>query len=138
LNERLLRLNSGDNHGIRYRLAVDYLQRDDTAACLRLAGQFADDPAPELRFNEALAHYRRGEIKSAGAALKRAHRHTPRVARFLLPARVRRPKLSAVGVSLDGDDRAWVYRDAMRALWQRTPGALQWAAKVLGPGAMRG
>jgi hypothetical protein len=138
LDERLLRINPPDNHAVRYRLAVAYLERGDSGACLKLASQYSDDPAPELRFNEALAHFLLGHSRSAGEALRRAHAHVPRVARFLLPGRVRKPRLHAHGVSLDGDDRAWLYRDAMRAVWQRAPGALDWAKKVLGPGAVRG
>ena len=64
-------------------------------------------------------------------ALRRAHEMSPRVATFLLPGRVRKPKLSDMGVSLDGDDRAWLYRNAMRDVWKRTPGALEWAKQVL-------
>jgi tetratricopeptide (TPR) repeat protein len=134
LGEQVLRLNPPDNHGMRYTLAEDYLTAGDAEACLRIAAAFPDDPAPELRFNEALALFRLGRAKGAVDALKRAHAMSPRVAGFLLPGRVRKPQLSDLGVSLDGDDRAWLYRDAMREAWKRTPGALEWAKKVLGGG----
>ena len=131
LGEKVFRLNPLDNHGLRYTLAEDYLTDGDEDACLRVTAAFPDDPAPELRFNEALALFRLGRAKSAVDALKRAHEMSPRVATFLLPGRVRKPKLSDMGVSLDGDDRAWLYRDAMRDVWKRTPGALEWAKQVL-------
>jgi tetratricopeptide (TPR) repeat protein len=134
LGEQVLRLNPFDNHGMRHTLAEDYLGSGDADACLRIAAAFPDDPAPELRFNEALALFRLGRAKSAVDALKRAHKMSPKVAGFLLPGRVRKPQLSDMGVSLDGDDRAWLYRDAMREVWKRTPGALEWAQKVLGGG----
>jgi tetratricopeptide (TPR) repeat protein len=81
----------GNRPWLQEHLALPLLER----AVAMLDAALAD--APELRFNEALTHYRRGEIKSAGAALNRAHRHTPRVARFLLPAHARR-----VGVGHEG------------------------------------
>jgi hypothetical protein len=59
---------------------------------------------------------------------------SPRVAKYLLAGRVRKPKMSDMGVSFDGDDRAWLYRDAARSLWKETPGALEWAKKALGTG----
>jgi len=131
LGENVLRLNPLDNHGMRYTLAEDYLAGGDVNACLRITSAFPDDPAPELRFNEALALFRLGRGKSAVDALRRADDMSPRVAAFLLPGRVRKPKLSDMGVSLDGDDRAWLYRDAMRDVWKGSPGALEWAKRVL-------
>ncbi len=131
LGEKVLRLNPLDNHGLRYTLAEDYLAGGDKEACLRITSAFPDDPAPELRFNEALALFRLGRAKGAVDALRRAHEMSPRVAAFLLPGRVRKPKLSDLGVSLDGDDRAWLYRDTMRDVWKRTPGALEWVKQVL-------
>lgn len=131
IGEKVLRLNPLDNHGLRYSLAEDYLAGGDEDACLRITAAFPDDPAPELRFNEALALFRLGRARSAVDALRRAHEMSPRVVSFLLPGRVRKPELSDMGVSLDGDDRAWLYRDAMRDVWKRTPGALGWAKKLL-------
>ncbi|MCC7464238.1 MAG: SEC-C domain-containing protein [Gammaproteobacteria bacterium] len=132
--ERLLQLNPGDNHGVRFLLGTQYARRGDDAACVALAARYPEDSAPELRFNEALARYRLGQARSATQVLQRAHRATPRIAAFLLPARVRKPKLSDQGVTLDGPDRAWLYRDAMRASWQAAPGALAWVRKVTGLG----
>jgi tetratricopeptide (TPR) repeat protein len=130
--EQVLRLNPGDNHGVRYRLSVEYLRRGEDQRCLDLAARFADDTAPEIRYNEALALYRLGRARSAGAALERAHAWSPRVAGFLRPARVRRPHIDPAGVSMGGDDQAWLYRDAMRDVWAAAPGALEWLGKVVG------
>ena len=134
LGEQVLSLNPPDNHGMRHTLAEDYLSSGDDDACLRIAVAFPDDPSPELRFNEALALFRLGRARAAIDALKRADEMSPRVAAFLLPGRVRKPQLSDMGVSLDGDDRAWLYREAMRDVWKQTPGALEWAKKVLAGG----
>lgn len=55
----------------------------------------------------------------------------PQVVPYLLDKRIARPKLHDMGVGLDGLDRGWYYRQAMRYEWTRTPGALAWAAKLL-------
>lgn len=132
LAERLLALNPDDNHGVRFWLASAYLKANDPEACLRVARAYPDDHSPELSFNAALALYRLGRARSATEALETAHGAAPRVTRFLLSKRVRRPELSEHGVTLDGDDRGWLYREDMRGTWLETPGAIAWASKVLG------
>ena len=131
LAERLLAINPDDNHGVRYWLAGAYLKADDADACLRLVEAYPDDASPELRFDAALALYRLGRARSATEALQSAHRETPRITRYLLEKRIARPRLSEHGVSFDGDDRGWLYREDMRSTWAATPGALEWASKVL-------
>ncbi len=129
--ERLIAINPDDNHGVRCWLAGAYLKADDADACLRLVEAYPDDGSPELRFDAALALYRLGRARSATEALQSAHREMPRVTRYLLEKRIARPKLSEHGVSFDGDDRGWLYREDMRSTWAATPGALKWATKVL-------
>jgi tetratricopeptide (TPR) repeat protein len=132
LAERLLALNPDDNHGVRCWLSGAYLKADDAEACLRVVEAYSDDISPELRFNAALALYRLGRARGAVQALQAAHRASPRITRFLLRKRIARPALSEHGVSFDGDDRGWLYREDMRETWAATPGALGWAAKVTG------
>jgi hypothetical protein len=50
----------------------------------------------------------------------------PKTAQYLLPARIRRPRILHDRIEVGGDDQAWLYRDEMRAVWQQTPGALEW------------
>lgn len=130
LAERLLALNPDDNHGLRCWLSSAYLKTGDADACVRLVEAYSDDTSPELRFNFALALYRLGRAQSATRALRSAHLESPRVTRFVIQKRIARPTLSEHGVSLDGDDRGWLYREDMRSTWAATPGALDWAAKV--------
>ncbi len=130
LAERMLALNPDDNHGLRCWLSGAYLKTGDADACLRLVEAYPDDASPELGFNFALALYRLGRAQSATKALQSAHRASPRVTRFLVQKRIARPTLGEHGVSLDGDDRGWLYREDMRSTWAASPGALEWAAKV--------
>lgn len=131
LAERLLELNPDDNHGTRYWLANTLLEAGDAAACLRIVEAYPDDAAPEMGFNAALAHFQLGHGRSATESLLAADRATPRVRHYLLARRVSRPKLHEHGVTLGGDDRGWLYRENMRSTWVATPGALEWAAKIL-------
>lgn len=131
LAERLLELNPDDNHGTRYWLASALLKASEPEACLRIVQAYPDDAAPEIRFNAALAHFLLGHARSATESLLAAHRATPRVTHYLLERRVTRPKLHEYGVTLGGDDRGWLYREDMRPTWVATPGALDWASKVL-------
>jgi len=128
---QMLALNPGDNHGVRFVLACHYLTSGCSQRCIELAARYPEDPAPELRFNEALAHYQLGHAASATEALREAHRRMPKVARYLLPSRVRKPKFSPYGVQVGGDDQAWLYREAMREVWKSTAGALAWASQVV-------
>jgi len=58
-------------------------------------------------------------------------RQSPRVAHRLLADRCRRPHIDPHGIRLGGDDEAWLYREAMRDVWQATPGAMAWLAEVV-------
>ncbi|MFO1375614.1 MAG: SEC-C domain-containing protein [Steroidobacteraceae bacterium] len=128
---QMLALNPGDNHGVRFVLACHHLTSGCPQRCIELTARYPEDPAPELRFNEALAHYQLGHAASATEALREAHRRMPKVARYLLPSRVRKPKFSPYGVQVGGDDQAWLYREAMREVWKSTAGALAWASQVV-------
>jgi tetratricopeptide (TPR) repeat protein len=131
LAELMLRLNPDDEQGMRHWLSNLLLRSGDAEACLRLVSRYPDDIAPEMLFNSALAHYKLGNARSAGETLVAANRSTPRITRFVLSKRVAKPTLHELGVTLDGDDRGWVYREAMRDAWVATPGSLEWAAKLL-------
>ncbi len=126
LTEWLLRLNPEDNHGFRWTLVNDYLQAGRNQEALMLAQRYPDDVAPDTRFGQVLALFRLGDVVGAGAALARAHQDLPHVVRYLCLKRIRQPELSDLGISLGGEDQAWLYRDAMRDDWEQTKGALAW------------
>jgi len=35
-----------------------------------------------------------------------------------------------MGVTFGGDDQAWIYRDEMRGVWLKTPGAIDWLKRT--------
>ncbi len=70
-------------------------------------------------------------MQDAELALESARLDLPKTAQYLLPGRIRRPQLTRGTIQVGGDDQAWFYRDEMRAVWQQTPGALEWLREQL-------
>jgi tetratricopeptide (TPR) repeat protein len=124
--ETLLELNREDNHGVRFMLMNEYLREGRDEKALALAEQYPHDIAPETRFGAVLALVRLRRLQEAERALHTARSDLPKTAQYLLPSRIRRPRVSQGTIEVGGDDQAWLYRDEMRAVWQQTPGALEW------------
>jgi tetratricopeptide (TPR) repeat protein len=124
--ELLLELNPRDNHGVRAELMNYYLRGREDEKALALARQFPTDVLADMAYGEVLALYRLGEQERAARVLHDAVDRLPRIPRFLLRKRVKRPVLSASGFTPGGDDQAWLYRQAMRDVWEAEPGLLAW------------
>jgi hypothetical protein len=129
--ERLVRLNRDDDHCVRFILMNEYLRGGRDEQALALAEQYPRDLAPETRFGAVLALVRLQRMQEAERALHTARCDLPKTAEYLLPARVRRPKLHQGTIAAGGDDQAWFYRDEMRSVWQQTPGALEWLRHLI-------
>ena len=127
----LLRLNPQDNHGLRAELMNDLLRRGQNEKAQELARLFPDDSFAQTRYGRLLALYRRGQLNSVQELAEAAVEEFPLIARFMVRARVKRPKLSEHGIRIGGEDQAWLYREEMRDLWQDTPGALDWLKKIM-------
>jgi tetratricopeptide (TPR) repeat protein len=130
LTERLVALNPHDNHGLRAELMRGYLETGRDEAALALAAKFPNDLLVDITYGRALALFRLGRRDEATAALREALEHPPKVGKFLLAERRRRPRIDPHGVSIGGDDEAWMYREAMRGTWQATAGAMAWLGEV--------
>ena len=129
--QAMLRLNPGDNQGVRYLLADGLLDlgRDDEVQ--ELLGQYAEDDSADWIFSRALLAYRReGDTPSARGLLEQAEAANPHVAGYLsgsLPM----PDSPPEYVSAGEEDEAVSYVAAARGAWRATPGALAWMRKVL-------
>ncbi len=131
----LIRLNPTDNHGFRSIVMDEHLRQGNDETALALANDYPDDIHAELLYGRVLALYRLGNLHEAHIALGKAVERLPKVVRCLTHKRVRKPKLDPRGIQIGGDDQAWLYRDAMRDIWDATPGVLDWlkkAAKQIG------
>jgi SEC-C motif len=91
--ERLLALNTDDNHGVRFMLVNEYLRCGNDEKALALAEQYPDDIAPETRFGAVLALVRLRRMREAEHALQSARSDLPKTAQYLVPARIRRPRI---------------------------------------------
>ena len=130
--QRLLALNPEDNQGVRWLLCRAWIEAGAFDQALALCERFPDDLA-ELQYNRALALYALDQESAAAEALRKAVAAYPTVFQYLDPSRVVAPKLSRSGVTVGGDDEAWLYRSQYRHHWQRL-GALAWARQILRPG----
>ncbi|NBC49694.1 MAG: hypothetical protein GVY22_17300 [Gammaproteobacteria bacterium] len=131
LIERLLMLNPQDNHGARAELMNHYLRAHSDQQALELARRFPNDLLADLAYGEVLALYRLGQQEHAARALSRAVHRLPRIPRFLLRKRIKRPALDHTGFTPGAEDQAWLYREAMRDVWEAEPGLLNWMKKRL-------
>ena len=130
LLELLLALNPRDNHGVRAELMNHFLRHGEDDRALALAQQFPTDVLADLAYGEVLALYRLGHQEQAARALHEAMGRLPRIPRFLLRKRIKRPVLNASGFTTGSDDQAWLYREAMRDVWEAEPGLLAWMKKL--------
>ncbi|WP_295456674.1 hypothetical protein [uncultured Thiodictyon sp.] len=128
--ETLLRLNPQDNHGVRAELMNHYLRSGEDQQALALVRRFPDDLLADLAYGEVLALYRLGEQERARTALGTAVHRLPRIPHYLTRKRIKRPRVNPVGVTPGGDDQAWMYREAMRDVWEAEPGILSWLKRV--------
>ncbi|KAA6186647.1 SEC-C domain-containing protein [Thiohalocapsa marina] len=138
--ELLLELNPADNHGVRAELMNHYLRRHEDEKALALARQFPADRLADLAYGEVLALYRLGREERAARALRDAVGRLPQIPRFLLRKRIKRParadgrpspglddQSAGTGDQPPGtEDQAWLYRQAMRDVWEEEPGLLAW------------
>ncbi|NVZ09742.1 hypothetical protein HW932_10760 [Allochromatium humboldtianum] len=129
--ETLLRLNPQDNHGARAELMNLYLRDGEDERALALARRFPDDLLADLAYGEVLALYRLGREERARTVLQTAMRRLPRIPRYLTRKRIKQPRLDPLGVTLGGEDQAWLYREAMRDVWAAEPGVLDWLKRCL-------
>ena len=136
--ERLLALNPQDNHGVRAELMNHLLRRHEDARALELARSFPGDVLADLAYGEVLALYRMGEQAQAKLALHTALMRLPRIPHYLTRKRIKPPTTTswsraglntAAGLAPGGEDQAWLYREAMRDVWEAEPGILAWLKK---------
>jgi tetratricopeptide (TPR) repeat protein len=127
----MLRLNPGDNQGIRYLLAGCLLRRGEDAALQELLASYEGEGTAFWLYTETLLAFREGgeddkrALKLARGARK-ANEHVPGILAGTTP-----PSPSAEGyITMGGVDEATDYVTECGAAWHRTPGAVAWLTKV--------
>lgn len=127
--EELLRLNPGDNQGVRYILLpilLDEMRHEDTR---ELLDEYADDASATWLYGRALWLFcRSGDSAAARAALREAQRANAHVARFILEPDAM-PWVPSPYVTLGGEDEGADTAAALLKAFEGTNGALVWLAE---------
>jgi len=122
----MLRLNPGDNQGVRYILAAWLVEADRDDGLAALFKAYPDEGGAFWTWTRAVAAFRRsGDSAESRTLLDRAlldNRHVPA---YLLGAK-RLPASQPPYYSPGGADEAILYAADHAAGWRRTPGALDW------------
>ncbi len=127
----LLRLNPGDNQGLRYTLATWLLATGDDAALADLLGHYPDEGSATWAYTRALATFRRqGAGGPADAALREALTTNPFVPAYLLGLKPLPRRLPAY-VGFGDEDEAVAYLAEAAEPWLTSPQALAWLATVV-------
>lgn len=127
----LLRLNPGDNQGVRYFLLRELLIAGDDAAAAELLREYPDDPSAPWTFSAALVKFRQtGDALFARRALLAAVESNPFVPPYLLGTK-RPPSRMPPYYSLGDDSEAQWYVGEHLRVWTETPGAIDWLRRVL-------
>jgi tetratricopeptide (TPR) repeat protein len=132
----MLRLNPGDNQGVRYALADLLLSMGRDAELAKLLRQFKDDASAVWRFTQALLEFRKtGNSPKANRLVQAALEFNPHVLPYL-SGKKRIPKRLPDYIGFGDENEASVYAANHLNYWRRTPGALDWLqgqADALGP-----
>jgi tetratricopeptide (TPR) repeat protein len=122
----MLRLNPGDNQGVRYILAAYLVEagRDDDLA--KLLKKFKGDDMADWTWTSALAAFRRaGDNEENRKLLAKAIASNGHISAYLIGEKSR-PKTLPPFISPGGVDEAIHYVHEFREGWIVTPGAIDW------------
>jgi tetratricopeptide (TPR) repeat protein len=124
--EELLRLNPGDNQGIRYTLMELYLERGRYQDAWRLLELYGEDPTAGWLYIRALLTFQReGPSAAAERALSEAMDSNPFVPEYLL--RIRRlPREQPRLIGFGDEGEAIAYVGTHLNFWYQIPGAAGW------------
>ncbi len=126
----MLRLNPGDNQGIRYLLVTLLLEVGDDKALDKLLKKYKDDYSATWKYTHALVCFNReGNSAQANLYLHDAVSYNPHVPAYLL-GKKRIPKTLPAFVGMGDQNEAIHYAVDAKPIWQKTPHALDWLKDV--------
>jgi len=127
----LLRLNPGDNQGVRYVLATWLLVQDEDNALDLLLASYPDEDGAVWTYTRALHTFRRrGAGPAAEKALGKAFQANPHVPLYLLGV-TPFPALPPQYYGIGDENEALMYLQEAAGAWLDTPGAIEWVAGVI-------
>jgi hypothetical protein len=124
----MLRLNPGDNQGIRDILMGCLLQTDRVTEAEALYKQYEDSGMANWAYSRALLNFRKeGDSAKARKSLAEALESNKFVPAYLT-GKKQLPKESPGYYGIGDDNEAVIYAEANIESWKMTPGALEWLA----------
>ncbi|SMB98243.1 ST7 protein [Thermanaeromonas toyohensis ToBE] len=124
----MLRLNPGDNQGLRYELINWLLYEGRDKEARALLNSYKGDPTAFWLYSEALWLFRHeGPSNRANRALKEAMEENDFVPSYLL-GKKKLPRHLPEAYVLGEESEAIVYADLALEVWRHTPGAREWLA----------
>ena len=125
----MLRLNPGNNPGLRYSSPPPCSRSATTRPC-GTPEAYDDDGSPYWTYTKALLAFRAGgATEEAGRLLAEAVRSNGHVPAFLSGEKDL-PKAAPALITLGGEDEAAEYARDCGEAWRRTAGALEWLRRV--------
>lgn len=133
----MLRLNPGDNQGIRYQLAKSLLTLERYEELVELLEEYEDDASTEWAYTSALVGFRKaGDTSEIRDLLAEAIDANPHVPPYLLGEK-RAPRVLPDYITLGHEDAAACYGAVYGNEWRKVPGALEWLRSRMGqPGIL--
>ncbi len=130
--QAMLKLNPGDNQGLRYVLAQQLLEMGEDEELRQLLEQYPDDAAATWAYTRALSVFRQfGDSETATTVLADALQANRFVPAYLLGQK-RLPQRLPQLVGFGDENEAIEYVAHGAAAWRKTPGALEWLARATG------
>lgn len=124
--KEMLRLNPGDNQGMRYVLIALLLDVDDLDRAGALLKAYPDEASATWLYSRTLLKFRRaGDSPFPMRALAFAMVVNPHVPAYLTGEKPT-PRSSAPYYSPGQDSEAVWYAQEQKRFWTRTPGAIEW------------
>ena len=128
--QEMLRLNPGDNQGLRYLLANCLLESGGDETLQRLLEQYEDDASATWLYTRALLLFRQqGASEAATDQLHEAIGYNPFVPPYL-SGKKRLPKWLPPYMGFGDENEAIHYAADAKSIWRKTKGALSWLRKI--------
>jgi len=128
----MLRLNPGDNQGLRYTLAGWLLNLDRDAELAQLLEQYGEEGSATWAYTRALLAFRQeGDTPEARRLLKEAKKINKHVPDYLL-GNTQLPMAPPPFYSPGDASEAIEYAGSFLAPWKNTAGALDWLQEATG------
>lgn len=124
--QEMLRLNPGDNQGVRYVLIGWLLETDDDVQVANLLDRYREDIAAIWHYSRALHAFRtKGNTTRTRRLLDDAVRSNPIVPAYLL-GKKRLPTQLPSFIGIGDEDEAIYCASEQMVAWRQTDGALDW------------